>query len=799
MSNKVNGNNQDYRADSIKVLGGIEAVRTRPAMYIGSTGPSGLHHLVYEVVDNSVDEAMAGVCDAITVTIQEDGSVTVSDNGRGIPVDMHPTENKPAAEVVMTVLHAGGKFDRNSYKISGGLHGVGVSVVNALSEWLRLTIKREGFIYQQEYARGKPVTELQVIGKSTQNGTIIRFKPDAEIFETVEYSFDTLATRLRELSFLNAGLRITINDRRSDQQREFYYEGGIVSFVKHLNRNRTTLHPEPVHIYKEFENGVVVDVAFQYNDEYNEQIFSFANNIRTMEGGTHLSGFRSAITRTINNYAQAKDMMKNLKVQMSGEDVREGLSGVVSVRLPEPQFEGQTKAKLGNSEIKGLVETAVNEKLAEHFEENPNDAQSIIGKAVSAARARDAARKARELARRKGALDSFALPGKLADCSERDPRLCEIFIVEGDSAGGSAKTGRNRKFQAILPLRGKVLNVEKARFDKMLGNNEIKTIITALGTGIGHEDFKLDKLRYHKVILMTDADVDGAHIRTLLLTFFFRQMPQIVEKSHLFIAQPPLYLVKRGKMQKYIKNQREMDEFLLEEGCQKLELIIHSPKEKFTGSFLVTVVRKLMRMSAFYHKYGKRGLPPSVIDYIVKNIHDRAYFEDKEKVMDFLTYIEGLDLRADVRLEPEYNRYEILIEDIRQFRTATITCDLAFNSEFLDLRELAKELSFLDKPPVRLKQNETIVECSTYSEIIDHVFKVAKQGLTVQRYKGLGEMNADQLWETTMNPEKRTILQVSVEDAVEADEIFSVLMGDNVENRRSFIEENSLEVRNLDI
>ncbi|MBN2057107.1 DNA topoisomerase (ATP-hydrolyzing) subunit B [bacterium] len=799
MTNEKKPPSGEYRADSIKVLGGMEAVRTRPAMYIGSTGPTGLHHLVYEVVDNSIDEAMAGVCDQIRVIIHDDGSVTIIDNGRGIPVDMHPTEKRSAAEVVMTVLHAGGKFDRKAYQISGGLHGVGVSVVNALSEWLQLEIRVDGAVHRQNYKRGVPQDTLTRVGITDKHGTIIRFKPDPEIFETLDFSFDILATRLRELSFLNAGLRISILDERDDTQRDFFYEGGIVSFLAHINRNRKTLHPDPIFMQKSTDNGVIVEVAFQYNDEFNEQVFSYANNIRTIEGGTHLSGFRAALTRSINNYAQSREMLKNLKVPLTGDDIREGLTAVISVKLPEPQFEGQTKAKLGNSDIKGIVEGVINEKLGEYLEENPIVAQAVIGKAVNAARARDAARKARDLARRKGALDSMSLPGKLADCSERDPALSELFIVEGDSAGGSAKTGRNRRTQAILPLRGKVLNVEKSRFDKMLNNNEIRTIITALGTSIGSEDFDLTKLRYHKIILMTDADVDGAHIRTLLLTFFFRQMPDLVEHKHLYIAQPPLYLVKRGKMRRYIKNEKEYEEYLLDEACRKLTLVIDNTGERFEGSFLVAVVRKMLRLRTIYEKYTKRGLSSEMMDYLAMRVTDPAMFENRDTMMTLMSELDMKGIQCDVRYNDNLESYVLVLNGSSQFNERVLDPQLVFNIDFKELRGLKKELSFIDSPPLVLERNQQRSEMGSYLEVIEEVFKTAKQGLTVQRYKGLGEMNAEQLWETTMNPEGRTLQLVTVEDVIEADEIFSILMGDNVETRRNFIQENALEVRNLDV
>ncbi len=801
---KMNENKQKdeqlYRADSIKVLEGIEAVRKRPAMYIGSTGPQGLHHLVYEVVDNSVDEAMVGKCTKISITVHGDGSVTVTDNGRGIPVDEHPTEKISAAEVVMTKLHAGGKFDKKSYKISGGLHGVGVSVVNALSECLTLEIKRDGYVYKQEYKRGLPVEPLKQIGQSSRSGTKTRFKPDPDIFETVDFQFDVLATRMRELSFLNAGLLITIKDERDERFREFIYKGGINSFVKTINKNKKPLHVTPIYFTKSFEDGTEVEIALQYNDGYKENIFSYVNNINTLEGGTHVSGFRAALTRTVNNYIQSKNLMKNSKAYPAGDDIREGITAVLSLKVCEPQFEGQTKTKLGNSEIKGLVESIVNEKLGEYFEEHPTVARKIVDKAIHAAKVRDAAKKARDLARRKGALDSASLPGKLIDCSNKDPALCELFIVEGDSAGGSAKSGRDSTIQAVMPIRGKLINVEKARIDKMLANNEIQMLITGLGTGIGPEDFKMDKLRYHKIIIMTDADVDGAHIRTLLLTFFFRQMPELIRADHLYIAQPPLYLIKKGKFEKYIKDEKAYDEFLIEEGCSKATLTVRNNGIRKTGSSLVTLVRKLIRLNTVRSKLAERGYPNDLIDLTVRTINSKDFFLNAGEVSNFVENIKSLDYRADYEANPENGMYEVKVRVPGQFQELVIDWEFINKMEMKEINTLLSHIDNINKPPFEMQFGEkTVIEVNSIYEVVDEIFKSAKRGLTIQRFKGLGEMNPDQLWETTMNPEKRTLLQVKVEDAVESDEIFSILMGDNVETRRDFIEKNALNVKNLDI
>jgi DNA gyrase subunit B len=802
---------EDYGADKIKVLEGLEAVRLRPAMYIGSTSVDGLHHLIYEVVDNSVDEALNGYCTRIEVTIHIDNSVTVIDNGRGIPTDFHEQSGKSAAEVVLTVLHAGGKFDNDSYKVSGGLHGVGVSVVNALSRRLDLEIWRGGMVYEQSYERGHPVTEFRQTGTTKRRGTKVTFKPDETIFETLEFSYDTIAGRLRELSFLNKGLEIVLEDVRTDRRAEFKYEGGIVSFVEHLNQNKNPLHPKPIY-FEIRKEDVVVEVAMQYNEGYSETTFSFANNINTHEGGSHLSGFKSALTRTINAYAQSNDLLKDLKENPTGDDVREGLVAVVSVKLRNPQFEGQTKTKLGNSEIKGIVENAVNESLGRFLEENPPTAKRILAKAVEAARAREAARKARDLTRRKGALDSGLLPGKLADCQERDPKFCEIFIVEGDSAGGSAKQGRDRKFQAILPIKGKILNVEKARFDKMLSNQEIATMISAIGTGIGKEEFALERLRYDRIIIMTDADVDGSHIRTLLLTFFYRQMPDLMEGGHVYIAQPPLYGAKEGRKIRYLKSDREMEDYLMERATGGVVVTVEKTGAQFSGPQLAQFLRSVHEHSTVYDKINRKLDNSELIDRILQFVAGegglfsnsftlKQLFEDAEILSELGRILEQIGYTFTVRTDEEHGLHSMVLERTGQNPPTPITVnwEMMSSAEWQRLFQLYGEMVPFERPPFLVKENGSGQTVPSSRELLNFVLALGRKDLSIQRYKGLGEMNPEQLWETTMNPESRTLLKVSIDDAVQTDAIFTILMGDAVEPRRKFIEDNALNVKNLDI
>jgi DNA gyrase subunit B len=779
-------------------------------MYIGSTGEIGLHHLVYEIVDNSIDEALAGYCDTVDVTIHLDDSITVIDNGRGIPVDEMKKERKSAAEVVMTKLHAGGKFDSNAYKVSGGLHGVGVSVVNFLSETLHLEIWRDSKTYEQDYVRGIAVERLAHTGKTRKRGTKITFKPDAQIFDHTVFSFDKLSERLREKAFLNKGIRITIKDEREQPERshEFYYKGGIAEFVKHLNKNKSTLHDKPLYFEKEGD-ALSIEVAIQYNDGYDEKVYSFANNINTVDGGTHLSGFRSAFTRTINAYAQSSGLAKNFKSSLTGDDVREGLVAVISVKLPQPQFEGQTKGKL-NSDVKGAVESFLNERLTEYLEQNPTVARKIVGKSVDAARAREAARKAREIVR-KGALGSTMLPGKLADCQERDPALSEIYIVEGDSAGGSAKQGRDRKNQAILPLKGKILNVEKARFDKMLGHSEIKSLITALGTGIGKEDFDASKLRYHKIILMTDADVDGSHIRTLLLTFFYRQMAELIEKGYVYIAQPPLFKVKRGKKEEYIKDESLMVQYLMRMATADMTVKSVGANQDIEGKELAQSLEKLVELKSYCERAARRlGGDAHLLSTLLEAFAGRKGVLRKEgttlrKVFqntDLMAKVEGVMAKAGFQTELSADEEHGLCE-IETVTTSGLSLAIDWNFasfvEFQKAVELYMELENKLAPPFMIGSNGTTEEIPTREALLEKVLAAAKKDLSIQRYKGLGEMNPEQLWETTMNPEKRTLLQVRIDDAVETDDIFSVLMGDAVEPRRNFIEKNALDVRNLDV
>ncbi len=792
-----------YDATSIQVLEGIEAVRRRPAMYIGDTSLRGLHHLVFEVVDNSVDESLAGFCDSIGVTIQQDNSITVLDNGRGIPVDMHKTEKKPAVEVALTTLHAGGKFDHRSYKVSGGLHGVGVSCVNALSDWLEVEVKRDGKVYHQRYERGKTVSKLTVIGKSASTGTKITFKPDKTIFSKTEYSYDILSGRLRELAFLNKGLKIKLTDERSDKEAVFEFGGGIISFVEYLNKNKNPLHNKVVY-FEKLQDEVKIEVALQYNDGYAETMFSFANNINTVEGGTHLSGFKSALTRGINQYAKAKNLLKD-NIAITGDDVREGLTAVISVKVPNPQFEGQTKTKLGNSEVEGLVASSSLDALSGYFEENPSVANKIIDKVIVASRAREAARKARELTRRKGALEGAGLPGKLADCSERDAALCELYVVEGDSAGGSAKQGRDRRFQAILPIKGKILNVEKSRLDKILSNEEIRTIITALGTGIG-EEFDLAKLRYHKLMLMADADVDGSHIRTLLLTLLYRQLPKLIEEGHVYITQPPLYKIKRGQREEYIQTEQQMNDMLLDLGREGHKLVRVKDKQVFTDNQFKELLKLLVELDKLSRYLDKKGV--NVAEYLslrhqktkklpiyMVKVEGNAQFIYSDKELAALTEKEGKELERDILQLFEAQEIEEIIIKIEKlgidFETYYQTMPV--------VKSAAKEVEKKLKAVYRIQNEDDTKEVFSLKDVLTYIKEVAAKGMHIQRYKGLGEMNPQQLWDTTMDPEKRTILQVTLEDAVEADKMFTVLMGDQVEPRREFIEDHAHQVKNLDI
>ena len=807
---KEEARKDQYDAESIKVLGGLEAVRKRPAMYIGSTGLQGLHHLVYEVVDNSIDEALAGFCKNVEVKIHTDSSVTVIDDGRGIPTEMHVQKKKPAVEVVLTELHAGGKFENKAYRVSGGLHGVGVTVVNFLSEWLEVEIKRDGNVFQQRYEGGKPAEPLKVVGKTQKTGTRVTFRPDKDIFETVDFSFDTLSQRLRELSFLNAGIRITIEDERTDKKHEFHYKGGITQFIEHLNKGKTPIHPRIIYISGEKE-GIQMEIAMQWNDSYSENIFAYANNINTTEGGTHLIGFKSALTRTINSYASNTNLLKDLKEGLQGDDVREGLAAVISIKLPNPQFEGQTKTKLGNSEVEGYVKTILNDKLGAFLEENPSVAKKIVEKAAEGARAREAAKKAKELIRRKGALDSSSLPGKLADCQESNPALSEIFIVEGDSAGGSAKQGRDRRFQAILPLKGKILNVEKARFDKMLSNEEIRTVITALGCGIGKEDFDAAKLRYHKIIIMTDADVDGSHIRTLLLTFFYRQMTPLVEGGYLYIAQPPLFKVKRGKVEKYIKGETQLEDFILEAAVEGLILKPKGAKADIKGQALFNMLKGAARLQGIIKRFNKRRKEGEIAAaFAMEDGFNADTLKNNKAVNNLLE-----DVKTYTKtFHPEIMPVEFLTEKDSEHdcliikgltkrdgaqRETVIDWNLIHSPEFQELRTIGKGLKTFGEPPFILKGEDVEIKINTFNGLITHALELGKKGLYMQRYKGLGEMNPDQLWETTMDAEKRTLLQVKVEDAIEADSVFTRLMGDEVEPRREFIERHALEVAYLDI
>jgi len=791
---------KSYGASDIKVLEGLEAVRKRPAMYIGNTGFEGLHHLVYEVVDNSIDESLAGYCDRIEVDVLTDNSVVVVDNGRGIPVDMHKTEHIPALEVVMTKLHAGGKFDHKTYTVSGGLHGVGVSVVNALSEFLEVEVYRDGKVYYQRYERGIPKTGVIIKGDTNKKGTKIHFMPDNTIFDTIEFDFETLSRRMRELAFLTKGVRIKILDDRTGKKKDFMYEGGIRSFVEYLNKNKEVLHTKPIYMSGE-NNRVIIEVALQYNTSFKENIFTFANNINTKEGGFHLIGFKSALTRSINQYLQNSPLSKNFKEKLSGDDVREGLTGIISVKLPDPQFEGQTKTKLGNSEVKGQVETLVNDGLSSFFEENPRIIKAVLSKVIDAARAREAARKARDLARRKGILFDHSLPGKLADCQERDPSHSEIFIVEGDSAGGSAKQGRNRRFQAILPLRGKILNVEKARFDKMISSEEIRTMIAALGTGIGDKEYNIDSLRYHKVIIMTDADVDGSHIRTLLLTFFFRQMPELIEKGYLYVAQPPLYRVVDGKKEQFVKDEDGFNSMILERISQKETLVMGS-EEKVSGKALAGLLKSLIKFYDNVGKLSRMGYSTRFIEFLVfQGKADRRLFKDQTFIEGFVRQLEEENFRVtDIHMEEERGNYEFAVtETLDGGQTFSVNWEFLSSPELRYLVNTSDKIKMLSGGGCSLLEENEKRTIENPNEILNELLEKGKKGLSIQRYKGLGEMNPGQLWQTTMDPERRTLLKVEIEDVVEADDIFTVLMGDKVEPRREFIQNNALQVTELDI
>jgi DNA gyrase subunit B len=827
----------DYGADKIKVLEGLEAVRKRPAMYIGSTGPTGLHHLVYEVVDNSIDEALAGYCRNVSVAIHIDGSINVVDDGRGIPVDMHES-GRTAAEVVLTVLHAGGKFENSAYKVSGGLHGVGVSVVNALSEWLELEIWRNGHVHQQRYERGVPAGDLDITGTTEKRGTKVTFKPDPSVFETTDFSFETLSQRLRELAFLNAGVTIAISDERDGKSHQFLYEGGIREFVEFLNKNRTAVNDKPIVMTGE-RDGITVEIALQWNDSYTEQTYTFANNINTTEGGTHLSGFRSALTRTINHYASKNSLAEKLTESVTGDDIREGMIAVVSVKIPQPQFEGQTKTKLGNTEVKGIVEGIVNDRLGAFLEENPSVARKIINKAVDAALAREAARKARDLVRRKGALDNTALPGKLADCQERDPAKSELYIVEGESAGGSAKQGRDRKFQAVLPIKGKILNVEKARFDKMLSHEEIRTLIAALGCGIGTDEFNAGELRYHRVIIMTDADVDGSHIRTLLLTFFYRQMRELIERGHIYIAQPPLFRAKRSRQETFIKDERELEAFLIRRAAESRTIVLHGGRE-ISGEALERRLEKLMHFRKLLQVVERRGpARRAILALLEGEARDKAFWGNAQAVEALAGHLRTSDVHTTVVEDSEHQAMAVVVEDrtAGYAKTHRLDMDFVATGEFRTLIQAYQDVRDLMTGPVTIRTERAKATDNTEStenaentegmeeatseageantparavadtdrrvesldELVEYFVAAGRRGLAINRYKGLGEMNPETLWETTMDPSKRTLLQVTAEDHTEADLMFTTLMGDQVEPRRKFIEDNALDVKNLDI